>query len=86
VSYDKIPLRSLLWTLEGNPEIRVRDYASRDDAIQNRFPVRTWRGNASDTVSPFGGLGYEAEHAAVISMTIDKYSGAFVFKISTKGA
>ena len=83
--YDKIPLRSVLWTLEGNPEIVVRDYESREDAIRDRPPVKTWHGKASESASPFGGLSYAQDHAPIISMHVNKYSGAFVFKISTKG-
>ena len=86
MSCDKIALRSVLWTLEGNPEIVVRDYASREDAIRDRFPVKTWHGKASETASPFNGLSYDEDHAEIISMTVNKYSGAFIFKISTKGA
>lgn len=83
--YDKIPLRSVLWTLEGNPEIVVRDYESRDDAIRDRPPAKVWHGKASETASPFNGLSYNEDHAPIISMHVNKYSGAFVFKISTKG-
>ena len=83
--YERIPLRSVLWTLEGNPEIVVRDYETRDDAIRDRPPVKVWRGKASETASPFNGLSYDENHAPVIGMHVDAFTRAIIFKISTKG-
>lgn len=83
--YDKIPLRSVLWTLEGNPDIVVRDYETREDAIRDRPPAKVWHGKASETASPFNGLSYNEDHAPIISMHVDAFTRAIIFKISTKG-
>ena len=37
--YERIPLRSVLWTLEGNPEIVVRDYETRGSSVQNTLAM-----------------------------------------------
>ena len=81
--YERIPLKSVLYLIPGNPEIVVRDYATKEDAERDRFPVKTWKGKISESGSPFGGLSYQEDAAELIGMKFDPYRNAYVFSIST---
>lgn len=80
---DRIPVRSLIWVLPGNPNLIVRDYASRADAKRDAFPVKTWKGTLSESSNPYKGLTFDENHAGVIDFRFDINRNAYVFRIST---
>lgn len=81
--YDKIPVRSVIWTLPGNPNLIVRDYATKSDAKRDAFPVKTWKGTLNDSSSPFKGLSFDEERSEVIDFRFDVNRNAYVFRICT---
>ena len=81
--YERIPLKSVLYLIPGNPQIVVRDYATKEDAERDRFPVKTWQGKISESGSPFGGLSYREDAAEIINFKFDPYRNVYVFGIST---
>ena len=81
--YERIPLKSVLYLIPGNPEIIVRDYATQSDAERDAFPVKTWKDKISEAGSPFGGLSYQEDAAELIRMKFDPYRNVYVFNIST---